>query len=133
MSFSSRLYNSTTTFSPLAGNQDACTSGTTRGWMQGKSGPVDLGPPQMVPSWISILVGFPGFGCLIQGHNLQPWMTFLGTLGTNISKPKGSWEDEFPFQLVGYVWICWFPGGVSLNQYLPSKVSKPTNIHHVMT
>lgn len=49
MSFSSRLYNSTTTFSPLAGNQDARTSGTTRGWMQGKSGPVDLGPPQMVP------------------------------------------------------------------------------------
>ena len=55
--------------------------------------------------------------------------------------PKKHWEltypsqkaDEFPFQLVGYVWISWFPGGVSLNQYLPSKVSKPTNIHHLMT
>jgi len=28
-----------------------------------------------------------------------------------LSHPKGSWEDEFPRKLVGYLWICSFPGG----------------------
>ena len=90
---------------PLAGNQDACTSGTTRGWMQG-IGAVGFSDNEAATDGTKLdlnIGGFPGFGGCDSPQSTTLDYPPKKTLGTNISHPQGSWEDEFPFQLVG---IC---------------------------